>query len=243
MNVRAGVAWIATGGLLAACGSQVPPKEFFRAQGGLVAANGSTVAVAPSQAAPRVTASSGAPSRGRGVSSSAGPSGGAAPSGAAPRSSGNAAATGGETTAHHRPAPTHTTGSSSSSGNPSTQACRPGDTTPSVKVCPHSALRDGQTVTVEGWGFKPNTQLAVAECRDRGNDTNLSDCNIDSVITYAPGAKVTSDAHGHIGPLRIVLKKSFKDVDCGTESCLVAVSEPTLSPDPSDEGDVHLRFA
>jgi hypothetical protein len=31
-------------------------------------------------------------------------------------------------------------------------------------------------------------------------------------------------------------------VDCGTEKCLVAISEPRLDPDPSDEGDQYIHF-
>jgi hypothetical protein len=113
---------------------------------------------------------------------------------------------------------------------------------PTVSVSPHSSLRDGQTVTVEGFGFAPNTMLAVAECRDRGADTNLSDCNINSVITYAPGKRVRSDANGHVGPLQLVVAKSFKSVNCAAEKCLVAISEPRLDPDPSDEGDQYIKF-
>jgi hypothetical protein len=113
---------------------------------------------------------------------------------------------------------------------------------PTVSVSPHTALRDGQTVTVEGFGFAPNTLLAVAECRDRGTDTNLSDCNINSVITYAPGKRVRSDANGHVGPLQLGVSKSFKSVDCATERCLVAISEPRLDPDPADEGDQYIKF-
>ena len=98
-------------------------------------------------------------------------------------------------------------------------------------------------MTVEGWGFSPNTTLAVAECQDRGTQTNLSDCNINNVITYSPGRKVRSDANGHVGPLHIVVAKTFKSVNCGSVKCLVAISEPRLDPNPADEGDQYLTFA
>lgn len=84
--------------------------------------------------------------------------------------------------------------------------------------------------------------LAVAECHDRGTETNLSDCNINNVLTYAPGRKVKSDANGHVGPLQIVVAKTFKSVNCGTQKCLVAISEPALNPDPADEGDQYIKF-
>jgi hypothetical protein len=238
------VAYIAAGILLAACGSEVPPEEFIGAQGGLVAANGGSIAVDPSGAAPSEAGPSGTSTSGAGIATAAVSVGGNVPGGGAPghdASPGASTPVSGTSRRSH-PAPTHGAGSSRSSSAPPTQTCTRTSTTPSVKVCPHTGVHDGQTVTVEGWGFKPNTQLAVAECRDRGDDTNLSDCNIDSVISYSPSAKVTADANGHIGPLRIVVKKTFKGVNCGAESCLVAVSEPTLNPDPSDEGDVRLHF-
>jgi Neocarzinostatin family len=113
---------------------------------------------------------------------------------------------------------------------------------PRVTVTPNTGLGSVQTVTVEGFGFKPNTLLAVAECHDRGLDTGLPDCNINNVITYSPGAKVRSDGNGHVGPLQITVRKTFKSVDCGSVKCLVAVSEPSLRPDTSDEGDHYIHF-
>jgi hypothetical protein len=109
-------------------------------------------------------------------------------------------------------------------------------------VTPHTGLGASETVTVEGFHFKPNTTLVIAQCRDAGTSTNLPDCNINNVITYAPGARVTSDASGHVGPLQITVRKTFKSVNCGAESCLVAISEPAVDPNPNDEGDVHLSF-
>ena len=147
------------------------------------------------------------------------------------------------------PAPGHSSTSpapqqSTRSGQPhSSTSSAPQPTLPSVVVTPHNGLGSVQTVTVEGFHFKPNTLLAVAECRDRGQDTNLPDCNINNVITYAPGAKVRSDANGHVGPLQITVRKTFKEVNCGTQKCLVAISEPALRPDPADEGDQYIHFA
>jgi hypothetical protein len=134
--------------------------------------------------------------------------------------------------------------SSQPSGQPHTSSTSaPHPTLPTVVVTPHTGLSGVQTVTVEGFHFKPNTLLAVAECHDRGQHTNLPDCNIDNVITYAPGAKVHSDANGHVGPLQITVRKTFKAVNCGTQKCLLAISEPALQPDPADEGDQYIHFA
>jgi hypothetical protein len=113
-------------------------------------------------------------------------------------------------------------------------------TLPTVVVTPHTGLGGVQTVTVEGFHFKPNTLLAVAECRDRGQNTGLPDCNINNVLTYSPGAKVRSDAN--VGPVQITVRKTFKSVNCATDKCLVAISEPTLRPDPADEGDEYIHF-
>ena len=116
-------------------------------------------------------------------------------------------------------------------------------TGPRVTVTPHTGLSSTQTVTVEGWGFTPNTTLAVAECHDRGTQTGLPDCNINNVITYSPGKKVQSDGNGHVGPVQIVVAKTFKSVNCGQVKCLVAISEPRLDPNPADEGDQYIKFA
>lgn len=139
--------------------------------------------------------------------------------------------------------PTRTRTTSSAPNHPRTSSSAPPPSTlPTVVVTPHTGLSDVQTVTVEGFHFKPNTLLAVAECHDRGLNTGLPDCNINNVITYSPGAKVHSDANGHVGPLQITVRKTFKSVNCGTVKCLVAISEPTLQPDPSDEGDQYIHF-
>jgi Neocarzinostatin family len=244
MKVRAGVAYIAAGVLLAACGSEVSPDAFLSAQASL-AGNGGSLASSPSGAALTAAGPSGAAGPAAGPMDGAGSGGGSAPGGGAPRHGASASVSAsGSASPGHAPNPTstHRAAQSSSAGSTAPQACTRTATTPSVKVCPHDGLHDGQTVTVEGWGFKPNTQLAVAECRDAGQSTSLADCNINSVVTYSPGAKVTSDADGHVGPLRIIVNKAFKEVNCGTESCLIAISEPTLNPDPKDEGDVHLHF-
>lgn len=141
----------------------------------------------------------------------------------------------------HRPNPGTST---APQPHPTTSAThRPPPQGPRVTVTPHSGLSGTQTVTVEGWGFTPNTTLAVAECHDRGAQTNLSDCNINNVITYSPGKKVQSDANGHVGPLQIVVAKTFKSVNCATVKCLVAISEPRLDPNPADEGDQYINFA
>ncbi|HZC73330.1 MAG TPA: neocarzinostatin apoprotein domain-containing protein [Jatrophihabitans sp.] len=245
MNVRAGVAWIAAAALLAACGSEVPPDEFFRAQGGLMAVNGSTISTTASAAAPSTVAPSGASTH-RAGSTGGGPvgthntAGSGADGHAAP---GSTVAPGSATSTHAQPTPPGSAGPSAGASRPPTPTCTRTSTTPSVEVCPHDGLHDGQTVTVQGWNFTPNTALAIAECRDAGQSTNLSDCNIDSVVTYSPGAKVKSDADGHVGPMRITVDKTFKEINCATQSCLIAISEPTLNPDPNDEGDVRLEFA
>jgi hypothetical protein len=145
-------------------------------------------------------------------------------------------------TQSHSATPTQHT-SSTPGGGGGSHSHTPGPTLPTVVVTPHYGLSDTQTVTVEGFHFKPNQLLAVAECHDRGLATGLPDCNINNVITYSPGAKVHSDANGHVGPLQITVRKSFKSVDCGTVKCLVAISEPTLQPDVSDEGDRYIHFA
>lgn len=162
-----------------------------------------------------------------------GPSAGSSPSGQPVHSS--------TPTSMNSPTRTRTSGSAPSRPRTSSSSA-PHPTLPTVVVTPSTGLSAVQTVTVEGFHFKPNTLLAVAECHDRGLATGLPDCNINNVITYSPGAKVHSDANGHVGPLQITVRKTFKSVNCGTVKCLVAISEPTLQPDPSDEGDHYIHF-
>jgi hypothetical protein len=140
--------------------------------------------------------------------------------------------------------PTQHTSSTPSGGGGGSHTPKP-PSGPRVTVTPHDGLSDGQTVTVEGFGFKPNTALVVAECRDRGLNTNQSDCNVHvNLVTGSYGAakRVTSDGTGHVAPVHLVVAKTFKSVNCGTERCLIAISEPTLRPDPSDEGDQYIHF-
>lgn len=147
------------------------------------------------------------------------------------------------------PGPGHT--STTPSPHPSTKSGQPHPSTssaphpalPTVVVTPHSGLSSVQTVTVEGFHFKPNTLLVVAECQDRGLQTNQDDCNISNILTFAPGARVHSDANGHVAPVQITVRKTFKSVDCGAVKCLVAISQPTLQPHPENEGDQYIHFA
>jgi hypothetical protein len=226
MRMRAGVALLAVSCLAAACSSSNTPS------GNGTSAPPRGLAGTPGSASASATASGSAtPGRHRSASRTA--SGSA--SGSAVTATGAVHST---TPAAHRstqPAPR----TSAPHGSSST---KPAPSGPTVTVTPHTGLSNGRTVTVEGWHFKPNTTLAIAECRDRGADTNLSDCNINNVVTYAPGRKMTSDANGHVGPLQIRVNKTFKQVNCATEACLVAVSEPTLNPDPADEGDEYIHF-
>lgn len=230
MRMRAGVALLAVSLLAAACsasnspsgnGASAPPR-------GLAGTPGPASLSAPGSAG---ASGSTTPGRHRSAGRTA-----------SATASATATATGGQhstTPAAHR----------STSSVPRTSAPHTSTSTkprppsgPTVTVTPHTGLSNGQTVTVEGWHFKPHTNLAIAECRDRGVDTNLSDCNINNVVTYAPGKKVTSDANGHVGPVQIRVNKTFKQVNCATVACLVAISEPALNPDPADEGDEYIHF-
>lgn len=228
MRMRAGVALLAVSLLAAACsasnspsgnGASAPPR-------GLAGTPGSASLSAPGSAG---ASGSTTPGRHRSASRTA-------------SASATATATGGQ---HSTTPATHRSTSSvprTSAPHTSTSTKPRPPSGPTVTVTPHTGLSNGQTVTVEGWHFKPHTNLAIAECRDRGVDTNLSDCNINNVVTYAPGKKVTSDANGHVGPVQIRVNKTFKQVNCATVACLVAISEPALNPDPADEGDEYIHF-
>ncbi|ROO88514.1 neocarzinostatin family protein [Actinocorallia herbida] len=85
-----------------------------------------------------------------------------------------------------------------------------------LTVSATEGLTEGQTITVEGSGFKPGLQgIAVGPCIE--NYTNgLDHCDLDH------GAKfVTADAKGNLEKITLELHTQFKDFDCLKQQCVI----------------------
>jgi hypothetical protein len=89
-----------------------------------------------------------------------------------------------------------------------------------VTVMPATGLTDGQTVTVSGTGWTPNTgQLMIVQCPAQGASQNT--CNI-------AGGKLfqKADGQGRFS-VQMTVKISFGSTDCAKVQCQIAVNEGT----------------
>ncbi len=86
---------------------------------------------------------------------------------------------------------------------------------PTLEVSQLTGLKDGQTVTVKGSGFKPGLSgIAVGQCID--GMTGPKDCNLPNGSTFR-----TADASGSIGEFTIVVNEKFGANDCATTKCVI----------------------
>jgi hypothetical protein len=116
----------------------------------------------------------------------------------------------------------------------------PTSSTPTVVVCPHAGLHDGQTVQVYASGFqnaKPTLltkALVVVECADKSTDTKQADCG--------PLHFLNPDKNGRVSYSMTVTRivGSNKNVCGATYQCLISVAQPT--PKPTYEADQHISF-
>jgi hypothetical protein len=106
-----------------------------------------------------------------------------------------------------------------------------------ITVTPATDLVSGQQVTVSGSGFSPNEPLVVTQCADKGEATGAGDCNLAGLATTA------SDAAGQVHLEFTVVKGPFgsNQIVCGpTQSCLVSITQATVSP--TEEADAVITF-
>lgn len=79
-------------------------------------------------------------------------------------------------------------------------------------------LKDGQTVTVSGAGFKPGLkQIAAGQCVE--GYTGPGDCNLQGGATFR-----NADDKGSIGTFTIVVKQKFGAHDCTKVKCVIAAA-------------------
>ena len=90
------------------------------------------------------------------------------------------------------------------------------DPTVTLTVTPSDGLSDGQTVTVTGTGFPPNTQGTINEC---GGTILMPQC--DDLINVP----FNTTANGDIPPTTVTLKRIVNTgsttFNCGAQSCAV----------------------
>lgn len=80
------------------------------------------------------------------------------------------------------------------------------------------ALKDGQTVTLTGAGFKPGLkQIAAGQCVE--GYTGPGDCNLQGGATFR-----NADDKGSIGTFTIVVKEKFGAHDCTKVKCVIAAA-------------------
>jgi len=94
-----------------------------------------------------------------------------------------------------------------------------------LTMTPAIGITEGQTVQVNAKGFKPNAQLLVLECADKGGSTGAGDCKFDH-------PQVNADGSGNVSTTYKVTKGpvgSANNMCTATQKCVVSVSEPSAN--------------
>ena len=95
-------------------------------------------------------------------------------------------------------------------------AAPPSFAAPTLEVSQLTGLKDGQTVTITGTGFKPNlASIALGQCVV--GYKGPSDCNTAGGATFR-----NADASGSVGTFTIVVKEKFGANDCTKTQCVIA---------------------
>ncbi len=100
----------------------------------------------------------------------------------------------------------------------------------SLDISQTQGLKDGQSVTISGSGFKPNlSNIAIGQCIE--GMKGPADCN-----TVGGADFVGADANGNIPATTIIVKEAFGGFDCTKQKCVIgaqplpgAVDAATLS--------------
>lgn len=107
-------------------------------------------------------------------------------------------------------------------------------------MTPCTDLSSGQTVTVQGRGFKPSLRVLAVECAYHGTATTSNDCNVNLLrlpVTRSPNADGTVT-------LTLIVQKTFRaggtSFTCaGDTHCIVAVAAPK---DTSENATAPIYF-
>lgn len=94
-------------------------------------------------------------------------------------------------------------------------AAPPAFASATLDISQTQGLKDGQSVTISGSGFKPGLKsIAIGQCVD--GMKGPADCNTAGGATF-----VDADASGNIASTTIVVKEKFNAFDCTKQKCVI----------------------
>ncbi|MFV2104016.1 enediyne antibiotic chromoprotein [Micromonospora sp. LOL_024] len=112
------------------------------------------------------------------------------------------------------------TGSAPAAGAPTKPGEAPAPAAPMVTATPATGLADGQVVTVDAAGLRPNTVFHIGQCAIVGNEMPCNDAETVSVSTTASGTLSTKL------PVRLTYRRTLGPdgtpwgvVDCSGVPC------------------------
>jgi LPXTG-motif cell wall-anchored protein len=92
----------------------------------------------------------------------------------------------------------------------------PAQAAPALSLSKSSGLKDGDRITVNGTGFKPNlTQIAIGQCI--AEVAGPTDCHLGGGAQF-----VNADASGKIPEVTLKLAEKFGTFDCTKRQCVIA---------------------
>ena len=137
------------------------------------------------------------------------------------------------------PATTPTTGAAATTAAaPTSAAASSAAATQTITLSPKGPYAPGTSVTVSATGFKPNEQVGINECADKGNATGAGDCDLGKIVL------LTTDATGAGSGKYVVHKGPFgaNNIVCGPkQKCLLSVSELIATGGLSASQDIAFK--
>lgn len=123
-----------------------------------------------------------------------------------------------------------------------THTVRP--TSATITVTPWSGLSDGQTVTIRGSHFNPNTQVIIVECVNKGANTQQTNCTGNGGLLGIPsGFQPAADG---TFTKTFVVHKSFSGIGGGSNTCSASspciISVTEANNNPTEEADAPIIF-
>jgi Neocarzinostatin family len=108
-----------------------------------------------------------------------------------------------------------------------------------ITITPSTGLTNNEMVQITGTGYKPNEQLGVTECANKGAQTGAGDCNLGGIkVTYANAAGAVSYkfavALGPFGMNNIVCTNS--------PGCIVSVAQAGVAS-PAQVATAKISFS
>jgi uncharacterized protein YceK len=109
---------------------------------------------------------------------------------------------------------------------------------PTITLDPKGPYAPGQKVKVSATGFKPNEQVGINECADKGAATGAGDCDLAKIVL------LQTDAKGAGSGTYVVHKGPFganKIVCSATTKCLLSVAELVATGGLNASEDISFK--